>query len=57
MSLNRYLKSALVELIVVECRLLSVDLHTTFQFFRPFNLHLVHTLQYVVSRSVSDCGQ
>ena len=48
-------QSAVVKILVAKCRLLSADLQQVFQFFRLFNLHLVQTLQYAVSRSVSDC--
>ena len=45
----------MVVALVAECRLSTVDLRQVFQFFRLFNLHLAQTLQYIVSRSVSDC--
>ena len=55
MSLAHQLQCAVVVFLVAECRLLSANLQHIFQRFRLFNLHLVQTLQYVVSRSVSDC--
>ena len=54
-SLDRQLQSARIIFLVADCRLLNLDLHQVFQFFRLFNLHLVQTLQHVVSRSVNDC--
>ena len=46
---------AIITLLVANCRLLSVDLQQVFQSFRLVNSYLVQTLQYAVSRSVSDC--
>ena len=55
MSLGHQLQSAIIILLVTECRLLSVDLQQAFRLFRLFNLHLAQTIQYAVGWSVSDC--
>ncbi len=51
-SLGHQLQFAIIILLVAKCRLLSVDLQQVFQFFRLFDMHLVQTLLYAVSRSV-----
>ena len=55
MSLGHQRQSATVVFLLADCRLLTVDLQKIVRLLQLFNLHLVQTLQHVVSRSVSDC--
>ena len=54
-SLGHQHQSATVVVLVAKCRLLSVNVQQIFQLFWLFNLHLVQNLQYLVSKSGSDC--
>ena len=55
MSFDNQSQSEIIIFLVTKRSLLSVDLQKVFQIFRLFNLHLVQTLQYAISGSVSDC--